>query len=75
VDDLLPVAHPGVAEARRRDVRGVGGEVEELVDDGREVEGSQGRDLVRGAAEAGPSEEVRDVCGWGRQGFLLERSV
>jgi hypothetical protein len=71
VYDLLPVTDGRVPEARRRRVRRVDGEVEELVDDRREVEGSEGRDLGRGAAEAGPPKEMRNVCGWGRQGFLL----
>jgi hypothetical protein len=75
IDDLLPVTDSRISEAGRGCVDRVRGEVEELVDDRREIERSEGRNLVRRAAEAGPSEEVRNVCGLGRQGFLLERSV
>ncbi len=71
IDDLLPVADVRVAEAGGRRVERVGGEVEELVHDRRQVEGREGRDLVRRAAEAGPSEEVRNVGGGGGQDFLL----
>jgi hypothetical protein len=75
VDDLLPVVGRHAAEGVRGNVRRVRREVEELVDDRREVEGSECRNLVPRAAEAGPSEEVRNVGGGGGQDFLLNRSV
>ena len=42
---------------------GIGREVEELVDDGRQLQGGEGVNFLRGPAQTGSPKEVRDVCG------------
>jgi hypothetical protein len=71
VHDLLPVADVRVAEAGRRRVGRVGGEVEELVDDRRELQRGESVDLGEGRAESGSPKEVRYVGGCSGQSFLL----
>jgi hypothetical protein len=72
VYDLLPVTDVRVSEARRWGVDGVGREVEELVDDGRQRQRGEGADLLGGPAESGSPKEVRNVCRCSGQNILLE---
>jgi hypothetical protein len=61
VDEALPVGTVWIREARGRRVGVVDREVEQPVDDGREVKRYECRNLVRRSPEAGPAEQVRNV--------------
>jgi hypothetical protein len=71
VDDLLPVADVRVSEARGRRVGRVGREVEQLVDDGREVQRRQRVDPGLGRDESGTPKQVGNVGGCSGQNILL----